>query len=172
MRIQYLVPAVFLVGVSACSASGPSSAPSPSPASTPSPTATADYRPISTMPATEKGLDFVELINVTTAGGVVTLHVDRKVMFVGDEALAHNRSDGNPPNDFAIEDPDGQDKELTFVLDPKAPLRSTENRALTQTQFVRNAGRQTAEGVETPLWLRHRDGLDGTITALAEQYLP
>lgn len=124
----------------------------------------------------ENGLDFGELVKVTSTGGVVTLHIDRKVMLTGDAIK------GRSPEEFAIEDPDGVGQELSFVLDPQATLRSTEGlnnnpdqntpHTLTEAQFVRNAHRLEADGLITKVWLRHRDGRDGPVTALAEQYIP
>jgi hypothetical protein len=141
----------------------------------------ADYRPISESPAQEEGLDLGYLEKVTAGNGVVTLLVDRRKMYVGAEADARNRAAGNPPNDFFIADPDGEGQELSFVLDPKASLFAevqlrngsgdqVGRQKLSRSSFLHNAGRE--EALPTLVWLRHTDGLEGPVTALAEQFIP
>jgi hypothetical protein len=92
------------------------------------------------------------LSKVTTKDGVITLHVDRSMFYLGDDVK-------DQPGDFAqdvgysIEDTDGKGKELTFVLDPTAPIQAQyllkndfgaadnpSSHKLTLDQFVRKGG--------------------------------
>jgi hypothetical protein len=181
MRISFFVPVVVLaLALGGCSASDPTSSPAPSTSVPPSAPAS-DPSPLPDNPVEDTSLDFAELTRVTTANGVVTLHVDRKKMYVGDEAAALNKETGSPA-EFAIDDPDGEGKELTFVLAPDAFLRADQalsddedqnvRQALTAAQFLRNAQRLESEKRTALVWLRHTDGLNGPVTGLAEQFIP
>jgi hypothetical protein len=148
----------------------------------PTPTATgpADYHPIPVDATSEPGLDFGYLTRVVTAGGEVTLLFDRATVYTGEEAKQHN--DGKEVDgDVLIENTNPAQR--SFPLDPLASI-TAENRLRTQPgqvapetltleQFVANAQRElTASTSELPVWLRHTDGLAGTVTAVAEQHLP
>jgi hypothetical protein len=185
MRISSFVPATVLaLALAGCSASDSSPNSDPTPRTTTDPATTApasDPSPLPDNPVEDTSLDFAELTRVTTANGVVTLHVDRKKMYVGDEAAALNKETGSPA-EFAIDDPDGEGKELTFVLAPDAFLRADQalsddedqnvRQALTAAQFLRNAQRLESEKRTALVWLRHTDGLNGPVTGLAEQFIP
>jgi hypothetical protein len=146
-----------------------------------------DYSPIPANPALSgrpAGLDFGTLSKVTAKNGVVTLHVDRSMFYMGDEVKDH-------PGEFAqdvgysIEDTDGKGKDLTFTLDPNAVIRghyflkntfdpadAPKIEKLTVEDFIRNAQRAQTDGDEVMLWLRHADGPDGPVTAITEQAVP
>ena len=167
----------------------------PTPTSTPLPAPThlpADYSPIPVSPATTgaaKYLDFGTLTKITTTDGVVTLHVNRSKFYMGDEAAAKNGGKA-PFDDFLIQDTDG-DKEYTFTLDPKASIQAegslqdnmenTNTRVnLTLSHFVTNMTKldglnavesDTNENIHIYVWLRHTDGPDGPVTALADQFI-
>ena len=152
-----------------------------------------DYSPIPVGPAlsgTSRGLDFGRLTKITVKGGVVTLHVDRAHFYAGAQAKAHNK--GVVPLDGVLfQDTDGN-KEYAFTLDPKASIQAegdlqdnqgnTDERVtLTRDQFIRNmtalqaqdAGRtDPGSAFRVLVWLRHTDGPDGPVTALADQFLP
>jgi hypothetical protein len=153
--------------------------------------AAADYSPIPVNPASSKaakGLDFGTLTKVTTAGGVVTLHVDRAHFYVGAEAKAHNKGKA-PLDDFLFQDTDGN-KQYTFTLDPKASiqaegnlqdnLENTQERVnLTPAKLIKNMTKLNAQNAKSDpdavipvyVWLRHTAGSDGPVTALADQFV-
>jgi hypothetical protein len=160
---------------------------------TEAPATPADYSPIPKSPASttagRDGLDFGILTKVTTSNGIVTLHVDRTTFYLGKEAEALNKNDNI--DDWAVKDTDGEGKELTFTLDPKASLQAEadlqDNREntnkrvdLTRKQFLHNIDAVTVHykknGFDGPgtvyVWLRHTGGADGPVTALADQFVP
>lgn len=154
-------------------------------------TAPPDYSPIPVNPAASgksAGLDFGVLTKVTTAGGVVTLHVNRAHFYMGAEAKAQNHGE-IPLDGWVSKDTDGK-KEFTFILDPKASIQAegslqtdqegTDQRVtLTRAQFLRNIDQLTVhyqknftDPVPPYVWLRHTGGPDGPVTALADQFTP
>jgi hypothetical protein len=151
-----------------------------------------DYTPIPATPAqtagATKGLDFGTLTSITTANGVVTLHVDRSNFYIGEDATAHGAEENR---DWIVKDTDGEGKELSFVLDPKASLQaeaglrndhdfgSNVRENLTQAQILANMTYVTKKNTANPdetetvyVWLRHADGVDGPVTAVADQFIP
>jgi len=160
-------------------ATEPATAGSPTVTEAPSPVQ-ADYSPIPEVPGSKSGLDFGILRKVTTSNGVVTLTVDRAAFYMGKEAKAHNKGK-EPLNGYLLENTNTRTR--TFVLDPKASLQGSislrndpdagnESETLTPAEFLRNAGRALAEDSEPLIWLRHTDGLNGSVTAVSEQYTP
>jgi hypothetical protein len=142
----------------------------------------ADYSPIPVNWSTEKGgLDIGRLVAVTSADGVVKVRIDRVSFYRGAEAVALNH--GQEPVGGYL-DTDTDSRVRTFTLDPKASIQAEnmlrnnpdagiEREKLTREQLVHNANRSDDEsGIGSLVWLRHTDGMSGTITALAEQYIP
>jgi hypothetical protein len=142
----------------------------------------ADYSPIPVNWSTEKGgLDIGRLVAVTSVGGVVKVRIDRVSFYRGAEAVALNHGE-EPVGGYL--DTDTDSREQTFTLDPKASIEAenmlrndpdagVEREKLTSEQLVHNANRADEEsGIGALVWLRHTDGMNGTITALAEQYTP
>jgi len=162
-------------------------------APTKEPAAPRDYSPVpespALTPATKTGLDFGILTKITTAKGLVTLHVDRSSFYQGKDVADHT---DDPTRDWVIEDSDGEGKELTFTLDPKASIQaeaylrndhdaSNERETLTQAQLITNMTYVTAQNaaqtdpdakLSVLVWLRHADGDQGPVTALADQFTP
>ena len=200
MRIKSIlaVPAIVLA-VSALAACGSTDSNSANPANAapakaaPVAAVTADYSPIpiepGTTPEAERGLDFGILTSITTTNGVVTLHVDRTHFYQGAEAKAHNHGE-MPIDDLIFDDTDGA-KELTFTLDPKASLQGEAELSqngegnyktrdtITMDHFIKTMTKiDTANAAADPdsrsyvrIWMRHTNGPDGPVTALADQWI-
>jgi hypothetical protein len=145
-----------------------------------------DYSPIPNTPALTPqadSLDFGTLTSVTSTNGVVTLHLDRSHFYMGDAAKAHNNGKA-PLDDFIMEDTDGK-KDFTLTLDPKASLQAEaqltkagegnnlKRENLSQAELVARMKKlQSTKGNGPVLvWLRHADGLDSPVVALADQYI-
>jgi hypothetical protein len=155
------------------------------------PAAPRDYSPIpvrpALTPATKTGLDFGILTKITTASGVVTLHVDRSNFYQGKDVADHT---DDRTRDWVIEDTDGEGKELTFTLDPKASIQAeahlrndhdagNQRETLTPAQLITNLKYVTTQNAAQTdpdaklavlIWFRHADG--GPVTALADQFTP
>jgi hypothetical protein len=142
----------------------------------------ADYSPIPVNWSTEKGgLDIGRLVAVTAVDGVVKVRIDRVSFYRGAEAVALNHGE-EPVGGYL--DTDTDSRESTFTLDPKASIQAENmlrnnpdagvaREKLTSEQLVHNVNRADDEsGIGAYVWLRHTDGMSGTVTALAEQYIP
>ncbi len=140
-----------------------------------------DYDAIPEDATSEDGLDFGFLTRVVSKDGTVTLRFDRASFYTGDEAKRRNNGKV-PDNDYLIENTNPTQR--SFVLDPQAsiiaanrlqntPSGEVGRQPLTVAEFVKNSTRVlTGTTKDLPVWLRHTDGLDGDVTAVAEQYLP
>jgi hypothetical protein len=190
------VPAVIfgLVSLAACSSASETASPTtssttvaaPTTAPTTEATVGANYAPIPTTPALSSeadSLDFGTLTKITTNNGVVTLHLDRAKMYMGDAAKAHNKGKA-PLDDFIIEDTDGK-KDFSLTLDPGASLQAEaqltrsgqgdnlKRETLTQTELISRMQKieSTKDGAPVMVWLRHTDGLDSPVVALTDQFI-
>ena len=140
-----------------------------------------DYSPIPASWSTEKGgLDIGRLTKVTAKNGVVTVRIDRVSFFTGAEAKALNH--GKVPLDDYILTNIGS-TQRTFTVDPKSSILADSSlltnpddagtrHKLTLKQFVANANRPDTKQDQPLVWLRHTNGMSGTVTAIAEQYTP
>jgi hypothetical protein len=152
----------------------------------PHPVVPRDYSPIPTTPALSpqaETLDFGTLTKITTAGGIVTLHVDRAHFYMGDAAKAHNHGK-TPLDDFILDDADGK-KDYAFTLDPKASIQAEaqltksgegdnlQRETLTQATFLSRMAKIESSPDQSPVlvWLRHTGGPDGPVVALSDQYI-
>jgi hypothetical protein len=159
---------------------GDPTAPSSTTAQAPTATLTPDYDPIPMSATNEPGLDFGFLTQVGSSDGTISLQFDRATYYTGAEAT--KRNGGKPPEDDYLIVNINRAKR-SFDLDPNASVMAA-NRLLNRTDvvtrepltvndFVRNYQQALAAGsTGVPVWLRHSDGRDGPVTALAEQFLP
>lgn len=150
------------------------------PPATPTAGRTPNYRSIPADAATEAGLDFGYLTEVTSQDGTLVLHFDRASFHAGEAATARNG--GTAPDDgYLIENTNPAVR--TFPLDPQASIIAVSRlvgagqvsrEGLTAAEFLANTRAALAQGPAggIPVWLRHTDGLAGPVTALSEQYLP
>lgn len=140
-----------------------------------------NYSPISANWSTEKGgLDIGRLIKVTSKDGVVKVRMDRVSFYRGPEAKALNGG-VVPPNDYL--EVNLTTTRRTFTVDPKSSIRASQalgshpsnppvRETITLAQFIRRAHRP-ANLRDAPLvWVRHTNGMSGSITAIGEQYVP
>jgi hypothetical protein len=149
----------------------------------PTATTTPDYRPISTYAPGEPGLDFGFLTQIKNSDGTISLQFDRALFYTGAEAKKHNHGEA-PDDDYLIENTNPAER--VFTLDPKASVMAA-NRLLSRTdmvgrqplsveEFVHNYQQALTTGSTgpsgLPVWLRHSNGVDGPVTAVAEQFLP
>jgi hypothetical protein len=158
------------------------------------PTTPPDYSsvpesPYDLTPAQQEDLDFGILKSITTANGVVTLHVDRTHFYEGAAAVAHGAGESE---DWVTEDTDGEGKILDFTLDPKAsllaeaalrpdhsPVNANARVKLTQAQLVASMKYLDDQAKDDPdaaeivyVWMRHTNGPNGPVTALVDQFTP
>ena len=153
------------------------------------PAVTRDYSPIPENWSSEKGsLDVGLLQKVTVKDGVVTLHVDRELFYTGAGAEKVDPQEEELTG-YVQRDPDG-DRVLTFELDPRASIQAENllrtdtvdgsgegdvgRRTLSRDRFLTNARAALGPLELGPVlvWLRHAEGPDGPVTALAEQHTP
>jgi hypothetical protein len=110
----------------------------------------------------------------------VTLVFDRATFYTG--TAAQEQSQGQVlDNGHWIENTNPAQR--SFPIDPQASIQAEHRlrndpdqlgrQLLTLEQFVLNATRVLTESTTVlGVWLRHTGGLDGPVTAVAEQYLP
>jgi hypothetical protein len=164
------------------SASEPEESESTEPTESESPSATEDaqFDPIPAEPWTDDDLDFGYLTKVSRDGDDIELTFNRATFYYGDEATKKNGGKA-PDNDYLIEDTNK--KVRTFTLKEGAALRGStllggdeagpDGREITPDELVDNAEAALGGGVAgVPVWLRHEDGKDGPVEALAEQFIP
>jgi hypothetical protein len=151
-------------------------------AATQPPTATpsADYHPVPAVAADEPGLDFGFLTEITRSDGMISMQFDRASFYTGAEARTRNGGRA-PRNDYLVVN--NNSARRSFELDPKASVMGAnrlldrngvvDREPLTVEQLLQNSEQALAVGsAGLPVWLRHSDGPDGPVTALAEQALP
>jgi hypothetical protein len=168
-------------GAPSTEASEPSESvePSEEPSESPSPSEAVAGAPIPDEPWTDDDLDFGFLTKVSRKGDRIRLTFNRAVFYYGDEATEKNG--GTPPdNDYLIEDTNK--KVRTFDLAVDAPLEGSvqlggtrggsEGVPITEDELVANMRAQGNNPQGVPVWLRHENGKDGPVTALAEQFIP
>ena len=132
-------------------------------------TAAPDYSIITTvgLSSEKTDLDAGTLTKITTHDGVLTLIVDREKLYFGDAAKAHNGGKV-PPDDMYIEE---GAKNLTFVLDPHASLTIVNNDLAIEKATPAQLIHKLRDG-NMYIWMRHTNGPNGPVTALAQQYHP
>ena len=139
-----------------------------------------NYKPIPADATTKKGvakkgLDFGYLTKVTLKDGKLTVRFDRAEYYDGPAAKKLNGG-VTPADDYLIKN---QNKKLrTFTISRKASLIGTYellgskdqgHKKITRKLLVKNFNHADSR---VPVWVRHTNGDSGTITALAEQFLP
>lgn len=140
-----------------------------------------NYKPIPAVATTtagvaKKGLDFGYITKVTLKDGTLKIRFDRAEFYTGKAAAKRNGGE-IPPNDYLVEN--SSSKLRTFTVSKKASLigvnelrgypETLARQTITRKQLVKNFKKSNGE---VAVWLRHTDGDKGTVTALAEQYIP
>ncbi|GLY19907.1 hypothetical protein LWF15_27965 [Kineosporia rhizophila] len=126
----------------------------------------------------KKGLDFGYIDKVTVKNGVVKIRFDRAEFYTG--RTANEIAGGESVSGYEVVDKSS--KKYTFTVAKKAGLtgeldlvsfdQQTNRHKITRQQLITRLKQADKDNRRVAVWLRHTNGDKGTVTSLAEQYIP
>ena len=131
-------------------------------------------------PWTRKGMDFGILKGVSRDGDKVSLSFDRAAFLVGKDAEAYFKKHPNQePQDYALVNTNSKVRRFELVADAEVygtyllgDQQQVHEQQLSVDDLVAKFQALPNKQDGLLVWLRHRDGDDGPVTYLAEQFIP